>query len=118
RARIHPEEVQLSAGAARARHRAGGQGRGVFPPVAAWLAGRSRSLLLQRTGWLHHGARSDRAVLAAYLARLEPKKSRHGRLTVQTAGNRIDLRSQGDVYGIMYTSVRKHPTPAHTESQM
>ena len=50
RARLSPEEVQLPAGAAGARHRARRQGGGSVPAVAAGIAGLARGVLLQRAG--------------------------------------------------------------------
>ena len=64
-ARLRPEEVQLPAGADGAGDRAGRQGRGGVPAVAARLAGQPRHLLVERAGRHDHGARPDRAVLAA-----------------------------------------------------
>ena len=59
------KKLQLSAGADGAGDRAGRQGRGGVPAVAAGLAGQPRRLLLERAGRHDHGARPDRAVLAA-----------------------------------------------------
>ena len=80
RDRLRAEEVQLSARPAGSRDRARRQGRGSLPPVAARLAGRARRLLLQRAGRHDHGARPDRAVLAADLAPLDADALRHGRV--------------------------------------
>ena len=59
------EEDQLPAGADGAGDRAGRQGGGGVPAVAAGLAGRPRRVLLEQAGQHDHGARPDRAVLAA-----------------------------------------------------
>ena len=64
RRRLLHEEVQLSAGADGAGDRAGRQGRGGVPAVAARLARQPRRVLLERAGQHDHGARPDRAVLA------------------------------------------------------
>ena len=65
--RLPLEENRLSAGADGACDRARRQGGGGVPPVAARLAGQSRRVLVEPAGRHHHGARPDRAVLAADL---------------------------------------------------
>ncbi len=56
--RLRPEEVQLPARADGAGDRAGRQGRGELPTVAARVAGQSRHLLVERARRQHHGARA------------------------------------------------------------
>ena len=73
--RLRAEEVQLSARPDGSCHRARRQGRGSVPSVAARLGRQPRHLLLQRPGRLDHGARPDRAVLAADPERLDPHAS-------------------------------------------
>ena len=59
------EEDQLPDGADGAGDRAGRQGGGGVPAIAAGVAGRSRGVLLHQAGQHDHDARSDRVVLAA-----------------------------------------------------
>ena len=84
RARLHAEEMQLPAGAARARDRARRQGGRGVPAVAAGLAGQSRRVLLQRPGLLDHDPRPDRAVLVGDPGGLHPAAGEAG----LTAGRR------------------------------
>jgi hypothetical protein len=81
RARLHPEEMQLPARATGPRDRARRQGRGELPPVAARLAGKPVDLLVQWARQHDHGARADRAVVAADPDRLDAHAPRDGRLT-------------------------------------
>ena len=67
RRRLPAQEDQLSVGADGAGDRAGRQGRGSVPAVAARVAGASRHLLLQRARQLDHDDRAHRTVLAADL---------------------------------------------------
>ena len=55
------------------------------PPVAAGLAGQPRHLLLEPAGELDHGARPDRAVLAADLERADAAAAAAGGLTEPAA---------------------------------
>ena len=65
RRRLSVEEDQLPAGADGAGDRAGRQGGGGVPAVAAGVAGRSRGVLLHQAGQHDHGAWPCRFVLAA-----------------------------------------------------
>ena len=66
------KKLQLPAGAAGAGDRAGRQGRGSLPPVAADLAGHLGDLLVERPGRHDHDAGPDCAVLAVPVEPLRP----------------------------------------------
>ena len=64
RHRLRVQQARLSAAAARARHRAGRQGRGIVPAGDARLPGQPGDLLVELAGGHDHDAGRDPAVLA------------------------------------------------------
>ena len=80
-------------GADGAGDRAGRQGGGVVPAVAARFAGQPRHLLLQRAGQLDHDAGPDRAVLAVDPERVHAPAAAAGAVKPGVVGRLLCRRS-------------------------
>ena len=107
RDRLPPEEVQLSARAAGAGHRARRQGGRGLPAVAAGIAGLARHILLQHAGQHDHDPRTDRAVLVGDPARLYPPARRD---RVNASG----VLSQSTAIGLRLAVTINPPAPTIT----